>query len=369
MFKTTLKQDNNRMMLRHILRKCVTAKYGQEPDKIIIERLSREWQAMEQKAMVEHVLLLYRFKDWLDKKNKPYWLKGTGSYSLMLYILGIARTNPLPPHYYCPVCKKVQWIKGVKDGFDVLEERTCECKTLMECDGHDLPWQPIWRVAKGYIEFNLPHSLMKLITRFYNMKYSWRNYRDIDIMDAEGRKLVRSAKLRFCFGIDEKYIELLMADFALRPEKLRSRFEFLKLISEEIKLQRPIRFPANTFSDVLALKGLSLGAGTWDRDTKDMLLSGIFTPKDLIAFQEDVFSYFLEHGYTEDEAWLASKDVALGRGVRNIKEGMDVDQDSWKLERFMKINYISPKGAMIEYMLSLLSIYDKAYSKKNVEIN
>ena len=108
MLKTTLKQDNNRMMLRHILRQCVTAKYGPEPDKIIIERLSREWQAMEQKAMVEHVLLLYKFKEWLDKKNKPYWLKGTGSYSLMLYTLGIARTNPLPPHYYCPKCKKVQ---------------------------------------------------------------------------------------------------------------------------------------------------------------------------------------------------------------------------------------------------------------------
>lgn len=52
MFKNTLKQDSNRMMLRHILRQCVTAKYGPDPDKLIIERLSREWQAMEQKASI-----------------------------------------------------------------------------------------------------------------------------------------------------------------------------------------------------------------------------------------------------------------------------------------------------------------------------
>lgn len=52
MFKTTLKQDSNRMMLRHILRQCVTAKYGPDPDKLIIERVSREWQAMEQKASI-----------------------------------------------------------------------------------------------------------------------------------------------------------------------------------------------------------------------------------------------------------------------------------------------------------------------------
>lgn len=357
-----LKKDNNRMMLRHIIRQSMAEKYGLMPEQLISERISREWQAMEQLAMVEHVLLLYRFKQWLDKKHKPYWLKGAGSSSLILYILGIARTNPLPAHYYCPVCRKVEWIDGARDGFDVTDERVCECGTVMTSDGHNLPWQNTWGGPKGYLEFNLPSGITGLITRYYNIFYGWRNYRDIDVLNGEGKKAVRSAKLRFCFTIDERYLGMLLGDFAQRPKELKSRLEFFRLISDELEEQRAIRFAATTFSDILALKGLSMGAGTWDREAKNMLLSGSFTPKDLLAFREDVFSYFLEHSYTEDEAWLALRDVYLGRGVRNIKEGMAEAYDSWKLERCRKINYISSKCAMIEYMLSLYTIYLNTYA-------
>ena len=72
---------------------------------------------------------------------------------------------------------------GCKDGFDLVDTQLCKDKTVMVNDGHDLPWQGIWGVKKGYSEIDLPKQLYGPISSYYSIYDGQQKYKDIDILD------------------------------------------------------------------------------------------------------------------------------------------------------------------------------------------
>lgn len=364
LFNATQKA-NKRLELKRILRVKLQEKYGLRPEAYISERLEDEWRAVEKLGLVDHILLLVRLVRWLKKKQYPYWMRGTASSSLMLYLLGVTRSNPLPAHYYCPTCKKVMWMVGCKDGFDLTDTQLCQDKTVMLNDGHDLPWQNAWGVRKGYLEIDLPKKLQRLISRYYNIYYGRQKYKDIDVVNEKGEKQVRSAKLRICCYFDFEYEKELVKEFVENSPDQQSMFSFWEFVSKEIEPQRSIRFSCQSFSDLLALKGLVLGEGAWDKAAKEMLLSARYTPADLIAFKEDIFYYLREHGFSENDAWIGTKNILSGYGLRNAEEGMDTAPDGWKLERCRRIRYLFSKATLVEYMLFKLQILELLRNKNS----
>ena len=357
MFYSVNKKENKRLELKRILRMRLQEKYGLYPEDFIAERLEEEWRAVERLGLLEHVWLVEKLVQWLNKKHYPYWLRGTAASSLMLYLLGITRSNPLPPHYYCPACRRVMWMMGCKDGFDLVDGELCKDKEVMLGDGHDLSWQNIWGVRKGYLEIDLPKQLYPLISRYYSIHYAGKKYKDIDVLTPEGEKLVRSAKLRICCILDLAYEKAVLDEFREQAPEKQSQFAFWEFVSREIEPQRALRFPCKTFSDILSLKGLSLSEGVWDKEAKEMLASGKYGPGDLIALREDVHYYFREKGFSEHEAWLGTKNIMAGYGVRGIKEEMLKAGDGWKLDRFSKIRYLFPKATLVEFMLFKLHMF------------
>lgn len=365
MFYSITRKDNKRLELKRILRMRLQEKYGLYTEDYIAERLEEEWRAVERLGLLEHVWLLEKLVQWLNKNQYPYWLRGTAGASLMLYLLGITRSNPLPPHYYCPSCRKVMWMMGCKDGFDLVDSQICKDKKLMLGDGHDLPWQNIWGVRKGYLEIDLPKQLYPLISRYYSIHYGRKKYRDIDVLTPAGEKIVRSAKLRICCIFDLDYEKTLLEEFREQAPEQQSQFAFWEFVSKEIEPQRSIRFTCKTFSDILALKGLSLSEGVWDKEAQAMLASGKYMPSDLIALREDVHYYLRENGFSENEAWIGTKNIMAGYGLRGIKEEMLMAGDGWKLERFPKIRYLFPKATLVEYMLFKKHILDLLSKNKS----
>ena len=357
-------KESKRVELKRILRLRLQEKYGLCPQDYICDRLEEEWRAAESLGLLEHIFVLEKLVGWLNKKQYPYWLRGAAGSSLLLYLLGITRSNPLPPHYYCPCCKNVLWMVGCKDGFDLVDTQLCKDKTVMVNDGHDLPWQNIWGVKKGYLEIDLPKQLYGFISRYYSIYYGQQKYKDIDILDPTGEKMVRSAKLRICCILDLEYERDVLKEYlGLAPEK-QSWFAFWKFVGKEIEPDRAINFPCKTFSDILALKGLSLSEGAWDREAKAMLTSGKYQPSDLIAFREDVFYFLRKAGFTEAKAWLATKNVITGYGLRSITEEITTASESWKLERCQKILYLFSKATLVEYMLFKLHMLELSGKSK-----
>ena len=86
----------------------------------------------------------------LVKKSKAlgylHNIRGCAGGSLIAYLLGIAETNPLPPHDYCPSCKRVSFVdeEAYPSGFDLncygAKVRVCShCGEALTGDGHNIP--------------------------------------------------------------------------------------------------------------------------------------------------------------------------------------------------------------------------------------
>ena len=61
-----------------------------------------------------------------------------GGFSLLTSLLGITQVNPLPPHYYCPICKRIEFCSDVEDGFDPPDCACPQCGAMMRGDGHEI---------------------------------------------------------------------------------------------------------------------------------------------------------------------------------------------------------------------------------------
>lgn len=96
-------------------------RYGKNPNPAILCRVQQEWRAMQERECVLDVAALWETAQWLRTSGQPYWMGSFAGANLLLYLLGITNTNPLPPHLYCPKCHRVIWKEEYKDGFDKIE--------------------------------------------------------------------------------------------------------------------------------------------------------------------------------------------------------------------------------------------------------
>ncbi|MGL5713879.1 MAG: PHP domain-containing protein [Paraclostridium sp.] len=103
-------------------------------DPLILRRLETEIEAL-QKTGYE---ILYYIAYWSCRKSEElgYVVGSRGSCGSMLitYCLQVGENNPLEPHYFCPSCKKIEWVDTDLIGLD-LPTKICDCGVEMENDG------------------------------------------------------------------------------------------------------------------------------------------------------------------------------------------------------------------------------------------
>ncbi len=122
-------------------KKCygfVFEKYGDNPPREIADRLKDELKSFATKKFADVFLLWADIAKAVQEQDEPAVTRGCSAASFISYCLGITKTNPLPPHYYCPKCKKVEWASDVYSGYD-LPEKPCSCGGIMHGDGQNIP--------------------------------------------------------------------------------------------------------------------------------------------------------------------------------------------------------------------------------------
>ncbi len=115
--------------------------YGDVLDETIAKRLETELN-----NIISHGYgVIYFVCHLLIKRSNDdgYLVGSRGSVgsSLVATMSNITEVNPLAPHYICPHCHKLIWMKDVASGYD-LPDKTCpECGSLMNGDGQNIPFE------------------------------------------------------------------------------------------------------------------------------------------------------------------------------------------------------------------------------------
>lgn len=125
-----------------VAKEMLHRKYGDRPKQKIAVRFNEEVECAVRFHVEEKFALAYEASQEYLRKKQPFFAAGTGGASLLSYLLGISKVNPLPPHYYCPECKTVVWNRRKHDRGP--SSCVCDCGAQMSCDGYNIAKEYFW---------------------------------------------------------------------------------------------------------------------------------------------------------------------------------------------------------------------------------
>lgn len=132
--------------LRAACEKALHDKYGKDVPKPILARYQSELHNIISHGFASHYVLASMLAKGSRDLGYLHYLRGCAGGSFVVYLMGISETNPLPPHLYCPKCKRVEFVdaKRYPSGFDLngfgAEPQMCSCcGERLVGDGHNIP--------------------------------------------------------------------------------------------------------------------------------------------------------------------------------------------------------------------------------------
>ena len=144
--------ENSREDLNRLVWDKVHELYGNEPPKLIKDRLDIELGGILGKYDV-----VYMSAQKLVQRSLEcgYLVGSRGSVgsSLVAYMSGITEVNSLPPHYRCPKCRHSEFITAGSYGCgaDMPDKNCPECGTKYVKDGFDIPFETFLGFGGGKV--------------------------------------------------------------------------------------------------------------------------------------------------------------------------------------------------------------------------
>ena len=138
MFK---EKENLKKELWQYAEKALYTLYGETPDARILKRFCDEKMIFGDTDAIIMWYLVAEIR--LEAKHQGHLtnLTGTDSSCFVAYLMGTSDINPLPLHYRCPDCGKIEFIENKRAlPFDVTD-KPCECGCAMRVDGFDIPYE------------------------------------------------------------------------------------------------------------------------------------------------------------------------------------------------------------------------------------
>ena len=144
--------ENSEEELNSLVWNKVHALYGEDPPKLIVDRLNVELGGILGKYDVVYMSAQKLVQRSLEN---GYLVGSRGSVgsSLVAYMSGITEVNSLPPHYRCPSCKHSEFIQDGSYGCGAdMPDKICPvCGTKYIKDGFDIPFETFLGFGGGKV--------------------------------------------------------------------------------------------------------------------------------------------------------------------------------------------------------------------------
>ena len=109
--------------------------YGDNPPIRIVNRFKTEELMLDGQETLLWMGFFGKLQEEFSAKNLYFEIRGAQmGASFIAWLLGGTNVNPLPSHYYCPVCGKVEFDLSEKCGID-LPDKKCFCGNDYSKDG------------------------------------------------------------------------------------------------------------------------------------------------------------------------------------------------------------------------------------------
>ena len=345
--------------------------YGEDPDFRIVNRF------LSEKAALAHYFGVVEYfeeiagicQESIEKYNEKLVVKNTVASCLTACLLGASEINPLPPHYYCEACKRVEWADEADCIFDMRGTRTCECGAIMRADGYNLPYETYIPYAqKLKTKDPVPENYKDLFESLTKKHFQYSLLGAAQAVNLLGQATgVRPEEIDLS-DREVKY-RLLGGDFSCMHPKLA---EFLKRAYTVVQ--------PSSYQEMLKLIGMAHGTQTWRNNAEDLLI-GKCRLADVPATRDEVFimirDAMREHGvYDTGFAYDVANKVRKGYYFEHGMDGYTIDTfkslgfDDWFASYLLGVRYMSTKALSVmelKYII-LLTWYQTYYPKLFAEV-
>lgn len=368
--------------------------FGGNAPALAVDRFESERAELEGTDMIVGFGLLARIADRAREAGTRFRALGHTGAFYTAYLLGAAEIDPLPPHYYCPVCHRTEFVNGISDCWD-LPPKKCDCGGEPLRAGHDIPFETYRYVIENHArvggevaerffdeaqqvvkEYFADSGVLKVTRddrpenatflilppehpRSKDGSITYDEYREIypgfmsvTLMSSRELELCRKLESETVTSIDRiPYDDADVLDAFSRfdidgiPQFADGGSGFMKDMLSRVK--------PKGFSELVQVQGLLHGTGVWDDNVRQVIRGGMEIGH-MIAYRDDVYSYMLkktlEHGITGNGiAYRIMRDAY--RGII-AKDGIDdatrklfseLGVEEWFSEALVKIRYLFPR--------------------------
>lgn len=368
-------------------------RYGNPVPVAIANRFLTEQAEMQNTDSIVYFDMLSVLLADAEKRCEYVMVKGGTGASLVAYLLGATKINPLKPHYRCTACHRVVFDDSTADGWD-LPPKECTCGRAMITDGHDIPFEncrhevnhgshvfvsvspdffrPAVECIEDYFkEYTLTRKEWEA-DRFITIKVSSENAEgSIAVIAAEEytrfQTLAQATATSFDripFASDEILREFRSGSTDGIPE---FQIKYMKHMLHAV--------PANSFYDLVQIFGLSHGTGVWIDNAEKLVAQGTPVGK-VIAYGDDVFRHMQERmiskGLTDTGfAYTVMENTRRGLYAKNgiphhIKMQLkSIGMDDWFIDSIGKIKILMHKAHGVSYIqLAAMLMWHKIHYPK-----
>ena len=134
--------DSAEMILAEVKTKAASM-YGANLSDVVSKRLETEFSQIVRYDFESYYAIAHLLAKHARENNCIKRSRGSVGSSLVAFLLGITSVNPLPPHYYCPNCKHVEFVfdDTVYTCLDLEPKKCPYCDEDLLTDGHNVPFE------------------------------------------------------------------------------------------------------------------------------------------------------------------------------------------------------------------------------------